>query len=341
MYSIVSKPGQTCPGQRLYKKQPILDSAGNVMFPGFPVVEYIRVTLCYPCRERFARFPDIVHKTVIVHYIPETGYFNSGKMPGKEGFTMNNSVELSAVVLSIDGQESVLSEKIELAISVLNGKNKGSAGDVKKSVDDAMQDVNKALSVLNKSLARKYYLEHELFDIVKSGKAVQCKVCSVESDDETGKYSVTLSDDVCYPTLSGLNSAGLLPEGLSDKVDLLRREVAYLKSGKKAKVYLTGDVENKKDVPSKGVAKLIANEGEISVNKTKSTMQVVLHDLTGGEYKKEVFTALYKDFAGYITKRGAEWTERNMVSKGVAGDMVLEYAYMYFNDLRDVKYTLG
>lgn len=54
------------------------------MFPGFPIVEYIRVTLCYPCRERFARFPDIVHKTSIVHYIPETGYFNSGKSPGKK-----------------------------------------------------------------------------------------------------------------------------------------------------------------------------------------------------------------------------------------------------------------
>lgn len=254
---------------------------------------------------------------------------------------MNKSVELSAVVLSIEGQEKVIDEKVSVAVSVLNGREKVTAGKAKLTVEDALSDVRKAIGALNKSIARKYYLEHELFDIVKSGKSVPCKVFEVTEDDETGKYNVTLSDDVCYPTLSGLTSAGLLSDDLSDKVDLLRREVAYLKSGKKAKVYLTGDVENKKDVPSKAVAQLIEEVGEVSVNKAKSTMQVILRELTGGEYKKEVFTALYKDFAGYITKRGAEWTERNMVSKGVAGDMVLEYAYMYFNDLRDVKYTLG
>ena len=253
---------------------------------------------------------------------------------------MNNSVELTAVMQSITAQEAVVSEKVTVAVSVLNGKELITAGKAKLSVDSALSEVGTAVNLLNKSLAKKYYLETALFDIVKSGKAVPCKVYEVV-EDENGAYSIVLSDGLCYPTLAGMNSAKILPDGVTDKVDLLRREVAYLKSGKKAKVYLTGDVENKKDVPSKAVAKLIADEGEVSVNKAKGTMAVVLRELTGGEYKKEVFTKLYNDFAGYITKRGAEWTERNMVSRGVAADMVLEYAYMYFNDLREVKYTLG
>ena len=264
----------------------------------------------------------------------------TGKKPGKECYTMNISVELSAVALSIAEKEQKVSETVAVAVSVLNKSGKDNAGDAKKSVDETLADVKKSLSDLNKSLARKYYLENTLFDIVKSGKTVPIRVYAVEQD-ENGAYSITLSDDVVYPSLSGLNSAGMLPDGLSDRVDLLRREVAYLDSGKTAKAYLTGDVENKKDVPSKKVAELIKAEGAISVNKTKSTLQTVLHDLTGGEYKREVFSALYKDFARFIVKRGNEWTERNMVSKSVAGDMVLEYAYMYFNDLRDVKYTLG
>ena len=255
---------------------------------------------------------------------------------------MNNSVELSAVALSIAEKEKSVNEKLSVAVDVLNGKNVVNAGKAKTSVDVALSELSKAVSDLNKFLARKYYLSATLFDVVKAGKAVPCKAFAVEESD-TGKYSVALSDDVCYPSLAGMKSAGVLPEGLTDKVDVLRREVAYLDSDKKARVYLMGDVENKKDVPSKAVAELIEKDGgtSVSVNKAKSTMQVVLHDLTGGEYKKEVFSALYKDFARFIVKRGAEWTERNMVSKGVAGDMVLEYAYMYFNNLREVKYTLG
>ena len=254
---------------------------------------------------------------------------------------MNNPVELKAVDALIMEQESKVSELVSVAEKTLNGKAKDVAVNVKTSIDNALKDVAGAVNALNKSLAKKYYLSNPLFDIVKAGKAVPCKAFEVVTDEENERVSVSVSDSVCYPTLSGLNGCKLLPEGLSDKVDLLRREVAYLESGKKGKVYLTGDVENKRDVPSKKVSELIAGEGDISVNKAKSTMQVVLHDLTGGEYKREVFTKLYKDFARYITKRGNEWTERNMVSKGVAGDMVLEYAYMYFNDLRDVKYTLG
>ena len=254
---------------------------------------------------------------------------------------MNKSVELSAIEKAINEQETKVNEKVDALEKLLNSKNTGNAGKAHDEVNVCESELKKALSVLNKSIARKYYLSMPLFDIVKAGKACPAKVCTIEQDEKTMKYTVTLSDDTVYPMLSGLNAAGMLPEGVADRVDLLRREVAYLKSEKKAKVYLTGDVENKKDIPSKTVADLIEKEGNISVNKAKSTMQVVLHELTGGEYKKEVFTALYKDFAGFITKRGAEWGERNMVSKAVAGDMVLEYAYMYFNNLREVKYTLG
>lgn len=253
---------------------------------------------------------------------------------------MNISVELSAVALSIKEDEKKVSDLIKSAKKVLNSKPGKVAGKAKEDVDNALSEVKKALGNLNRLYARKYYLSTPLFDIVKSGKAVPVKVYEVTQDDN-GKYDITLSNDMVYPTLSGLGSAGVLPSGTADKVDLLRREVAYLDSGKKAKVYLTGDVENKKDIPSKAVAELIAKEGEISTNKAKSTMAVVLKELTGGEYKKDVFSALFKDFTRFIIKRGNEWTERNMVSKSVAGDMVLEYAYMYFNDLRDVKYTLG
>lgn len=252
---------------------------------------------------------------------------------------MNNSVELLAVKKSIDELEKKVADSVEIAVAVLNG-NASRAGDAKKAIDDSVSDVKKALALLNKALAREYYIETPLFDIIKNGKACPVRGYSVTVDD-SGKYGIEISDSVEYPTVAGMHRAGILPDGIADRIDLLRREVAYIESGKTAKVFLTGDAENKRDIPSKKVAELIEKEGPVSVNKAKATLQNVLHTLTGGEYKKDVFTPLYKDFAHYIVKRGNEWTERNMVSKGTAGDMVLEYAYMYFNNLREVKYTLG
>lgn len=255
----------------------------------------------------------------------------------------NNTNELKAVTLSITEQTEKVTTCMDTFVQTLNSKSNGNGGKAREVVNKHESELKQEVDTLNKLLARQYYLSTPLFDIIKSGKACPVKVYTCEQDDN-GKYSVKLGDDLVYPTLSGLDKSGLLPEGFTDRVDLLRREVAYLESKKTAKEFLYGDVENKKDIPSKSVAAMIeAEKGDkdISVNKAKSTMQTILHDLTDGEYKKEVFSKLYNDFAKYITKRSAEWGKRNMVARSVAGDMVLEYAYMYFNDLREVKYSLA
>ena len=196
--------------------------------------------------------------------------------------------------------------------------------------------VNKDLSVLNRMKATEYYKKTPLFDIIKNADNVPGYV--IEEQENDGKYTLKLVACTVYPTLSGMKSAGVITDDTMNRVDALRRVVAYIKSGKTAGEYLTGNTTEKKDVPTARTTEIIENMGDISMNKARSLMKVVLHDLTGGEFKKEVMPVLYKEFESYITKRGKKWNERVIVGKATANDMILEFANMFFTGKTTFKY---
>ena len=250
---------------------------------------------------------------------------------------MNKTVELTAVTMKNDDVAVELFRKVKNLEAVLNKAGEDVQGKAKVAVDNAFSEAKKAVKAYNKGLAKQYYLAHDLMDIVKAGKAVPA--VELKTEEEEGVFSVKLDKVSVYPTCGGLDDCKVLPENTVDKIDLLRREVAYLKAGKNT-LFLTGDVNEKKDVPSAKVAEMIQAEGDISKNKVKVTLAIVLHEITGGEFKKAVFTNLFNDFCEYMTKRTGEWGERAMVSRSTACDLVLEYAYLYFNDMREVKWTL-
>ena len=251
---------------------------------------------------------------------------------------MNKTVELTAVTMKNDDVAVELFRKVKNLEAVLNKAGEDVQGKAKVAVDKAFGEAKKAVKAYNKGLAKQYYLAHDLMDIVKAGKAVPA--VELKTEEEDGVFTVKLDKVSVYPTCGGLDDCKVLPENTVDKIDLLRREVAYLKAGKNT-LFLTGDVENKKEIPSAKVAEMIEAEGDISKNKVKVTLAIVLHEITGGEFKKAVFSKLYDDFEGFMVKRGEEWGTRNMVTRAVACDLVLEYAYLYFNDMREVKYTVG
>lgn len=251
---------------------------------------------------------------------------------------MKKTVEIIAIENSMKEVYTELTERVAALEKVMNKAARVAQFKAKTAVDNAFSDCKKVLNKYNTLTAKKYYLENDLMTIVKAGKNVPAKELKTEQN-ENGAFTVKLDDVTVYPTCRDMVKVGALDDGIIDKIDVLRREVAYLATG--AKVFLTGDVENKKDIPNETVAGIIAGDGKVSMNRAKETMAVVLHDITGGEYKKNVFSALYKDFAGYMVKRTGEWGERAMVSRAVACDLVLEYAYLYFNDMREIKYIVG
>lgn len=248
---------------------------------------------------------------------------------------MNVTVELAATERKYNESMSELEKIIADTEKALNKKANKAMMEVKLSTDETFKALKTAVNKVNALRARMFYLDNEYMTIITAGKAIPAiEVKAVKNDNN--KYTLVTENTTVYPTMQGMKD--ILPEGIIDKVDVLRREVAYLESGDT--LFLTGDVENKKDIPNERVAAMIAKEGNISKAKVKSTLAVVLKDLTGDAFKKEVFTALYNDFARYMMKRTGEWGVRGVVGKSTACDMVLEYAYMYFNNLREVKYTL-
>lgn len=251
-------------------------------------------------------------------YLTVAAMMNNGKIESLK----------NTVVVAIDTLQKTLNNK--------NGLNQGKA---KMAVDNAFSMAKKAVKAYNDETALLFYRTHDLNDIVTGGKAVPVVNLKV-SENEDGAFSVSLEKGFDYPKCSAMVKAGVMNSNVVDKIDLLRREVAYLKSGKND-MFLTGDIENNKDIPNDNVKALIEGEGEISKNKAKATLAVVLYDITGGEYRKTVFTNLFNDFCEFMTKRTGEWGERAMVSKSTACDIVLEYAYMYFNNMREVKYTIA
>ena len=101
---------------------------------------------------------------------------------------------------------------------------------------------------------------------------------------------------------------------------------------------MTGNPEEKKDIPGKKVAEMLSAVGTPSKNKARGVMTRVFKDLTGDAYKQEVFPKLYNEFENYITKRGKAWGTRTVVGTATANDMALEFAWMYFNGKTEVKY---
>ena len=204
-------------------------------------------------------------------------------------------------------------------------------------VNEKRGTVGKDLSALNHLLALQYYRKTPLFDIIKNGDKVPARV--IDEQVKGNKYTLTIKKATVYPTLSGMKSAGVIDDEVTARVDTLRRVTAYVKSGNTADVFLTGDKENKKDLPGEKVSDMIEKLGVPSKNKARGLLTRVFHDLTGESYKKEVLPRLYEEFEGYITKRSRKWGERNMVGKSTAGDMVLEFAWMYFNGKTEFKYN--
>lgn len=196
--------------------------------------------------------------------------------------------------------------------------------------------VNKDLTELNKLLALQYYKKTTLFDIIKNGDKVPAKVIDETVDGTT--YKLELKNTTVYPTLAGMKNAGLIDSEVLARVDALRRVAGYIKSGCTAETYLTGNKEEKKDIPSKETTEIIETMGTISKNKARATMTRVFKDLTGEAYKKEVLPKLYDEFETYITKRSAKWGNRSIVGKATACDMVLEFAWMYFNGKTTFQY---
>lgn len=250
---------------------------------------------------------------------------------------MNVPVEIAACDRALNEKVETLRIVMTETEKVLNRSEKKIAMNVKNSTDEQFKKLKSAVKDVNYYQARMYYLSYSHMDVITAGKAIPAiEVNAVQNDN--GKYSLKIEYITVYPTMQGMKD--VLPDGIMDKIDVLRREIAYLESGNN--VFLTGDVENKKDVPSKDVADMLAGviEKGISKSAVKHTMADVLRILTGDAFKKDVFTALYNDFARYMMKRTGEWGVRGVVSKSTACDMVLEYAYMYFNNMREVKYTL-
>lgn len=231
---------------------------------------------------------------------------------------------------------TTLSGDVKKLAGVLNESMTGKYSMIETRIRSARETVRKDVSALNGALSMKYYRSLSLFDIVKAGEKVPA-VAVVESEND-GKYTVKIENITVKPTLSGMKSARVIGEEEVARVDVLRRVVAYVKSGNTATVYLTGNPDEKKDVPGKKVADMLSAVGTPSKNKARGIMTRVFKDLTGDAYKQEVFPKLYNEFENYITKRGKAWGTRSVVGTATANDMALEFAWMYFNGKTEVKY---
>ena len=239
-------------------------------------------------------------------------------------------------------KKNTLPENIEQAEKTLSGDVKAlekilNTATLPAKVKEKRTAVAKDAGVLNKLLATEYYRKTPLFDIVKNGESVPAVM--IEESESNGKIALSIKKVKVYPTLSGMKDAGVMSEEVLNRGDVLRRVSAFVKSGNTARVFLAGDVENKKDCPNEKVSAMIESMGTPSKNKARALLTQVFADLTGEKYKKEVLPRLYEEFETYITRRSRKWSERNMVSKNTAGDMVLEFAWMYFNGKTAFKYT--
>lgn len=236
--------------------------------------------------------------------------------------TLTDNIKQSLVTLAGDV------EKLEKLLNM----------DTRAVIVNAMKvTVGKDTRKVNDLLAYRYYINTPLFDIIKNGDKVPAAV--IETTENNGVYKVTVKHTTVYPTLAGMKDAGVIDDDIFTRVDALRRVSAFVKSKNTATVFLTGDTANKKDCPTEKVKTLIDGMGDLSKNKARGLMTKVFRDLTGEAYKKEIFPRLYDEFEGYICKRSRKWGERNMVSKNTAGDMVLEFAWMYFTGKTEFKYN--
>ena len=231
---------------------------------------------------------------------------------------------------------ATLAGDVKKLSALLNENMTGKYSMIETRIRSARETVRKDLSALNSALSTKYYRSLPLFDIVKAGE--QVPAVSVTETEKDGKYFVKVENIKVKPALSGMKSAGVIGEEEVARVDVLRRVVAYVKSGNTASVYLTGNVEEKKDVPGKKVAEMIESIGIPSKNKARGIMARVFKDLTGGIYNKDVFPKLYEEFENYITRRGKAWGTRTIMGTATVNDMALEFAWMYFNGQTAVKY---
>lgn len=252
---------------------------------------------------------------------------NTRPAPVKKESTLDENIKQFKVTLSGDVKK--------LAV-ILNESMTGKYSMIETRIKSARETVRKDVLAVNGALAVKYYRSMSLFDIVKAGEKVPA-VAVIETE-KSGKYTVKIENITVKPTLSGMKSAGIIGDEEVARVDVLRRLVAYVKSGNTASEYLTGNPEEKKDIPGKKVAEMLSAVGTPSKNKARGVMTRVFKDLTGDAYKQEVFPKLYNEFENYITKRGKAWGTRTVVGTATANDMALEFAWMYFNGKTEVKY---
>ena len=253
---------------------------------------------------------------------------------GKKGEKEMDTMKKSLIENLSDAKKEMEKNRVKVA-NVMNHGAREKRGIASRKITEAIEVLNKSISAVNTLSALDYYKDNTLVDILKAGQAVPA--FRSEVTEEEGVFIVSVVEEKVYPTMAGLVSAGLIKKDTMDTVDLLRRVSAALKGDTLA---LTGDIENKKDIPSKSVASLIEAQGELSITKATKIMSIALKELTGGAFKKDVFPKVYKDFAEQVTKRGKEWGTRTHIGKATANDMILEYVHMGLTGKNSFRFTI-
>lgn len=263
---------------------------------------------------------------------------NTNTNENKGEKNMMNNVWKKSISENKEQAMENLKNSIRDAVNVMNHTAKEKRGIASRKVGDAIAHVKTYTNDVNVFKAMEYYNAHTLTDIIKAGRAVPQIEVKVEENE--GVFSVKTEEVEVYPTLTAMVKAGVIAQDVIDTVDVLRRMIAYVETGDA--LALTGDKENKKDLPNKNVASLIngIELEKITATRARSVMRVALNELTDGKFDKDVFPKVYKDFASGMIKKGKEWGTRTMVGKSTANDYILEYMHMSLNGMTCFKFVI-
>ena len=262
---------------------------------------------------------------------------NTNNTNKNKGEKKMKNIRIESIHENVVQARENLEKSVKKAMTVINSSAREKRSVSSKKITDALAVVKTDVSALNSLLALEYYKARTATEVITAGREVPSVNMVVTEDKEAGTVVVSTENVKVYPTLPGMVSAGIVEKCALDTVDLLRRVVAYLKGNTLA---LTGDVANKKDVPSEAVATLIKAQGDLSETKVVRIMTQAVREVTGGEFTKSIFPKVYQDFAEQVTKRGKDWGTRTCIGKSTANDLILEYLYMSVNGMTAFKIVI-
>lgn len=236
----------------------------------------------------------------------------------------------NSTIKATSSNVSKFTADLESSVAVLNKFIASNGG--KKKVSELLKDnksklatVHKNLRALNELLATEYYEATPALEVIKVA-SVPCKV--LRFDKANSVYSI--ADEHTYPTVNGMKK--FLPEGIIDRLDVLRRCGAYLamEGMEKRELALYGMKVNDKEVniPTEAVKSILPKPEEISKSAVKNMLTRAIVELTKGDAEPLVTSALLKDFSAFCVKRTGEWGVRTLAAQEHVGDVVLEYAHM-------------